>query len=670
MILQELRLHNFGLYRGEQVLNLAPSPTKRAPITLFGGINGGGKTTILDAVQLALYGPRAQCSKRSGRSYDTFLAESIHHGIPDREGAAVAIRFLYASDEGQQTYEIRRTWTVRDGKVRETLHVSKNGERDRWLSDNWNQLVEDLIPLGISQLFFFDAEKIRFLAEDDTCGEALGTAIKALLGLDLAERLIADATVLESRLARGRDGGPADAELAQLESSHAAIDESIRLLKERRASLENDLLLAQKELQRAEEEFSNAGGKHWKQRDARRQHLKKLEDDRAELLIRLRTLAAGELPIALAADMLGRIESQADAEQISRQTAATREVLVQRDAELVDALRSQRVSDRVLKLIQAWQTDDLQQREAPSVPDVFHLSEGGFRLLRHLIVALPELSADAAETIVQFDQVRGQMEETERSLAVAADDEKLQPTLNRIKKTMQAHAALEGEANRMDQEIASLAAQRSVLEQKLSKLRRARIDAEIQNEEGQRMIQLVDRTKHTMRAFLERSTRSKIERLSRYMTESFRYLLRKSSLVERIEIDPATFHIMLYNQAGHPVPKERLSEGEKQIFAIAVLWGLGRASTRPLPTIIDTPMARLDATHREYLIERYFPHASHQVIILSTDTEVDRDSYGRLSSSVSRAYHLRYDESERYTTAEEGYFWSAAATSSAGKAVK
>ncbi len=70
-------------------------------------------------------------------------------------------------------------------------------------------------------------------------------------------------------------------------------------------------------------------------------------------------------------------------------------------------------------------------------------------------------------------------------------------------------------------------------------------------------------------------------------------------------------------------------------------------------------MARLDAAHRQNLIDRYFPNASHQVIILSTDTEVDRRYYGALQSSVARAFHLNYDEKERMTVAEEGYFWKA-----------
>ncbi|HEX7376558.1 MAG TPA: hypothetical protein VF278_05570, partial [Pirellulales bacterium] len=74
--------------------------------------------------------------------------------------------------------------------------------------------------------------------------------------------------------------------------------------------------------------------------------------------------------------------------------------------------------------------------------------------------------------------------------------------------------------------------------------------------------------------------------------------------------------------------------------------------------IIDTPMARLDARHREHLVERYFPNASHQVIVLSTDTEVDRRYYESLEPHLARAYHLNYDEEHRATVAEEGYFWT------------
>jgi DNA sulfur modification protein DndD len=148
-----------------------------------------------------------------------------------------------------------------------------------------------------------------------------------------------------------------------------------------------------------------------------------------------------------------------------------------------------------------------------------------------------------------------------------------------------------------------------------------------------------------------------VERLSALITESFRVLARKQTLVEGIRIDPATFAVTLSDAGGVELSRQRLSEGEKQIFAVAMLWGLARASARPLPAGIDTPMARLDAAHRKNLIERYFPNASHQVVVLSTDTEVDRQYYELLRPAVARAYHLTYDERERVTVGAEGYFW-------------
>jgi DNA sulfur modification protein DndD len=170
-------------------------------------------------------------------------------------------------------------------------------------------------------------------------------------------------------------------------------------------------------------------------------------------------------------------------------------------------------------------------------------------------------------------------------------------------------------------------------------------------------MELAGRTRETMQLLLQRVTASKIDRLSALISESFRFLLRKRTLVEGIIIDPATFSITLYYHSGQAIAKQRLSEGEKQIFAISVLRGLARASTRPLPAVVDTPMARLDEAHRQHLVERYFPNASHQVVIFSTDTEVDRKYYQDLQPHIARAYHLKYDERGKWTAVEEGYFW-------------
>jgi DNA sulfur modification protein DndD len=129
-------------------------------------------------------------------------------------------------------------------------------------------------------------------------------------------------------------------------------------------------------------------------------------------------------------------------------------------------------------------------------------------------------------------------------------------------------------------------------------------------------------------------------------------------VVRRIEIDPISFQVSLFDRHDRAIPKKQLSAGEKQIYAISMLWALAQVSGRPLPMVIDTPLGRLDSEHRAHLVARYFPHASHQVIILSTDTEIDQAYFQDLSSSMSHAYHLRYDAHDARTIIEEGYFWN------------
>jgi DNA sulfur modification protein DndD len=134
-------------------------------------------------------------------------------------------------------------------------------------------------------------------------------------------------------------------------------------------------------------------------------------------------------------------------------------------------------------------------------------------------------------------------------------------------------------------------------------------------------------------------------------------LLRKGSLVSDLKIDPERFSVELYGKNGRILPPERLSAGERQLLAISILWGLARTSGQTLPAIIDTPLGRLDATHRAHLVQRYFPYASHQVLLLSTDEEIDEHYYDKLKPWVGRSYSFQFDDSLGATRVQPGYFW-------------
>lgn len=661
MIIEKVILHNFGLFRGRQAFDLSPTKVggKARPIVLFGGVNGAGKTTILDALQLALYGPRARCSKRSSLAYDEFLLQSIHHGAEPEEGAGVSLRFRSVVNGRDSFYEVHREWQARDGRLRKDLRVSCDGQHDQWTSENWHQLVEDLVPIEVSHLFFFDAEKIRTLTEDEGSSQALGAAIKSLLGLDIVERLMADAAYLQAQLAREAGSPRLRKEVEELEGQIRDLSKELTRLRFERASLESDRQKAEAEHKEADATFRAAGGRHWEAKEAREGRRRELEGSKGELEARLVQLASGMLPLALVPGLLESVRGQESLERRASESLAVLGLLDERDARLLELLREAGAAAKVADRIRAHLESDRQsRRELTQVRPRIGLSETGRGLLEHFLGnRQAELQAEAQALLRRHAETRQRLEDLVRDKAAMPDEAEVGLLIEEFRAATERLTLLNGAMSRLEATIAGKEAEQKKRGGELSVLLAEDAEREIDREEHLRMSGLARRTRETMLTFLQRATERKIDRLSALITESFRHLLRKRTLVERILIEPSTFAITLYDKDGHELAKQRLSEGEKQIFAISVLWGLAKAATRPLPAVIDTPMARLDAKHRRHLIERYFPHASHQVIILSTDTEVDRDYYEALQPYVARAYHLDYDEGTRVTTGEEGYFW-------------
>jgi len=158
----------------------------------------------------------------------------------------------------------------------------------------------------------------------------------------------------------------------------------------------------------------------------------------------------------------------------------------------------------------------------------------------------------------------------------------------------------------------------------------------------------------TLDEFIERLKIKKIHLLERYLLDAVGILMHKRRLIEGVRVDPETFEVTLFGKDEKTLPKDMLSEGEKQMFAMAVLWALAKTSGRPLPFIIDTPLARLDEGHRTNIVERFFPAASHQIMIFSTDKEIENGDYQKLKPHVARAYAMEYLEDEGSTRKHDG----------------
>lgn len=195
----------------------------------------------------------------------------------------------------------------------------------------------------------------------------------------------------------------------------------------------------------------------------------------------------------------------------------------------------------------------------------------------------------------------------------------------------------------------------AALREREARLAEAEALERFKGEDMERTLVHSARVRGTLIRFREAVVERHAERIAGLILECFQRLVRKPNLLSGLKIDPATFRLDLMGGNELPLKPEQLSAGERQLLAIAMLWGLARASGRPLPTVIDTPLGRLDSRHRLKLIDRYFPHASHQVVLLSTDEEIAGGYHDRLRQWIGRSYRLEFDEDAGGTVISEGY---------------
>ena len=167
------------------------------------------------------------------------------------------------------------------------------------------------------------------------------------------------------------------------------------------------------------------------------------------------------------------------------------------------------------------------------------------------------------------------------------------------------------------------------------------VEARLARDDAARVVEHAARVRDTLDSLRARVVDRHAATIEAAILDSLNRLLHKERLVTDLRLDRATFGVNLYDADGINLPAERLSAGERQLLAVAILWGLARVSGRRLPTVIDTPLGRLDSEHRRRLVDRYFPYASQQVILLSTDEELDEELLERLAPHVGRTYLLR-----------------------------
>ena len=648
MIIEQLILHDFGIYQGRHEIDLYPQSEDK-PIILIGARNGRGKTTMLDAINLVLFGQRARLSNRKNSPWDKYLRESINRRASG--GALVGMRFSLEDDLETRVYEITRSWEVVGKSVKEYFDVSVNGQKDRVLADDWDEHIEALLPLEVASLNFFDGEKIDRLADPAESRNVIRAAIRGLLGLGVLEKLEGDLKIL---LRRKQDEAIGD----QLSDELLAIQDEVDTLEVRRADVrqEQAQIRTQKErnaeiLRRIEEQAKALGADKWEQRASLELHARQLQLTRSGLESELHAIAEGSAPLALVRDLLKRTRIQMVSDEDVETSSLLLVELTTRDSRILGELTPDMAESVKLVL----ESDRKTYAERASHPTV-HDQPRQLRTLIDAVIRDVEPNREVSLILQRLDDVDSQITDNDRLLMSVPTEGQLGPILEELGRARAQSEALQQQLDALEAEEQHLSSTIGRHSSHLERARDAEADRHKEALDDRRIREYAQRALESV-ALLSQSTIGRnLKTIEAAILARFGELIGKKNLITDIKIDRDELELRVITSDGDRLPIERLSAGERQLLATATLWGLATVAGRSIPLVIDTPLGRLDGDHRENLATNYFPYAARQVVILSTDSEFDAGLYTKIREAVSREYVIQFREENESSEVVPGYF--------------
>ncbi len=645
MIIKKLSLYNFGVYSGINTFEFSA----KKPIVLIGGLNGRGKTTFLEAVLLALYGKNSFAySESEGLTYGQYLRSYVN--ISDGTNESYVDLTFYMDKEGSEEYRIKREWDSKTARTSEKTYVYKDGDYNQFLTDNWAMFMENVLPSGLSSFFFFDGEKIATLAGENTSAQ-MKQSIKALLGITVLDHLENDLTRVINRTAKNSVN---KAEEMELEDLRIRKDEALKRLQEVEGIIEEQqvkLSLVQKNLDKANEEYVVKGGDLVSQRQDminQRSVLKaKIEALDDELMI----AAGSELPLLLVKDLLLNIREKSELVHDRK----TLEVALQKmKKELPGYIKKSGADEaNIAKFLEYFE----EKAKNVNATFDFNISDSSLAQLQLLLdQRLLNRKLDTSSTKDKISTLTADANQLDSYLSVDIDEKAIANLYKKIKRLEQERSEIEAKLEVLEEKRRTANGSATTLVSEFNRKVESYLKKVELNDDGDRIIKYANVANTIIGKYRTALQASKVDEVAATMTNCYKLLASKKSLIEKIEMDPVSLDMTYLNSEGVSVPRKSLSAGEKQMMVIALLWSLAICSKKRLPVIIDTPLSRLDSLHRKTMVSVYFPKASDQTIILSTDSEIDLQTYKMMKKDIGDEFILLYDERTKSTTIKNGYF--------------
>lgn len=660
MLIQRIKISNYKTYLS---LDLDLTVDDDRPIILIGGANGGGKTTLFEAISGALYGLKIENKEH--------FMELLNQGALNTAKPEISLQITFVGKVlgQQQKYILKRVYQLNpQGKPLESVSLNMNGNmyvygtmtapKDRVKAEQEiNKIIKANLPQELSQYFLFDAMQSSELPKKNVFAQTIRDNFENVLGFKKYLQLKRAAEKLQQEWAQQRLEAEKEAQeynelcaqkdklTADLNTCIAEQDTKYKYL----ASVEVEYKRAKDGAQEASalnkkiQELASKIDDIVKRAATYAEDLKAFVDN-IEIDLFLPKLASN---LAQEINNILHIKEQLQKENTGAYPLETlKDVTNKIITYLKDlSLCSESVDEeQVVSHIVAIQNST--NKEDPfgylDETEVTALSNLVKRTGSNQFIALDRQRQELEIQLSTLDNLRSQKQTLEQTQA--GGNEYL----------IQNYEAAQKQIEKLKGQEATLKADIQRLEKRIHQF-----DVQIQQEPDIKFDTLV-KLKPLFEKIADSLLKKKKAQIESEMQQQLNKLLVSyKGHVTKVELSDSIeqFNIKLYHTAGNEISLNQLNAASKQIFIQVLLKVLRNLGDYNPPVMIDTVMGVLDNESRDALMEEYFPQLAEQTILLCTTSEIRTDSdYIKLEPFISQTYTLHRNVEAQNTTVEDGYF--------------
>lgn len=694
MKITNIAIENLGPYVGTNLLDFSVKDAFRK-VVLIGGKNGAGKTTLFNAIRIGLYGCKAYGFDSNNAKYLEIISQLINTSARLRKEGRASIQISVLMDDGKYdyTYTFERSWKLSTKVLKEELIILRNGcpmtEVEK--SDFQSYLLQ-LIPPDMFRFYFFDGESISNFVFNGIKNTDFKNAFLKLCGLDTMDLIHENFTRISNM--RKKDTSGAYQAYQDILKQQADNQSALEMARGDKETVTISLASIDDALAKGEQDFLHRGGISRKEYQAMQAQINKEESKREITRRWLKDTANDVLPFVVLRKQLLSLKEQIVREEQHQISLAFQEGLyaphvrekLNTTFSSLGIEFSQDLADKVISVLSDTVDSSQEQLLSLSKRERYDLLAKINNLLAFDTGRVSTATKSIDSSLNRVKQIRKKMDKSDDSGAEVYFAEK--ERLLTLKQDAM-HRLLD-----IERKIDALTTERTEIDVKVKK-------AQQKYEEFLKAKSVSDVTAKGLLAFADlqrRLYKKYIADVETSFAKCFSALINKSDLIDGIKIDdqlqvyPYKLKVFkraelqkMIRQSGEnyfisqlgstaydayvteqeddseeivlPVEvKQQLSAGEKQIFIMALYQALSHLNKVSVPYIIDTPFARIDAEHRQNILNNFFMKLKGQIIILSTDEEIVDDYMTSISDTVSNFYLLHHTENSGTEILYNTYF--------------